>query len=59
MEEEKNKKEEAKIERQMVSFSNFDEKGNFRETYGYIEKESDGPSFEERIKEMSERIKKR
>ena len=50
---------EEKEKRQMVSFSETDEKGNFRETCGYIDKKSDGLSFEERVKEMAERIKKR
>lgn len=58
-EESKNIKKEEKEKRQMISFSETDEKGNFREVYGYIDKKSDGQSFEERVKEMAERIKKR
>lgn len=53
-------KEENNEKKEMISFSEIDENGVFREAYGYIEKrDNDDKSFEERIKEMQERIKKR
>lgn len=55
------KKENIKEEqKEMISFSEVDKEGHFKETYGFIEKRNYGnQSFEERIKEMSEKIKKR
>ena len=57
-EEAKNIKKEEKEKRQFFSFSTIDEKGNFREVYGYIEKDQNDIPFDERIEQMTERIKK-
>ena len=66
MNEEKNIKKEDYVnnkEIKMVSFSEIDENGVFREAYGYIEPrnvdEEADEYFAKRIKEVSEQIKKR
>lgn len=51
---------EEKRLKKMISFSEIDQNGNFIETYGYIDDEvKENQTFEERIKEMQEKIKKK
>lgn len=66
MNDEKNIGKEINVnseEIKMVSFSEIDENGVFREAYGYIESKSTDEEadeyFMQRIKEVSEQIKRR
>ena len=54
------KNDEEKKPKKMISFSEIDQNGNFIETYGYIDDEvKENQTFEERIKEMQEKIKRK
>ena len=55
----KNNNDEKKCNVKFVSFSEYDENNQFREAYGYFEKDESGTTLEERVEEMAKMLGKR
>lgn len=58
IENQKNENKDSKEKIDYVSFSEFDKDGNFIEAYGYFEKIDSDTTLDERVEEISNRLRR-